>query len=242
MIVGNMATFPKRIDVLEETVRALSGQLDKLNVVLNEFSEPPRFFKRYANVEPIVPDRDYKDVGKFLPDISGAEFVVLVDDDIQYPPNYVSVLREQYERLKKRMPRAFVLGVHGTTYADIFTGGQKARNVYVFWRALNEPKLVNQLGTGTCFLPASLQPPLTFMDASQRYVDVRFARYQFEHDVDLVCAQREDGWMRDAPGERETIFQDFTRVWPAHVTREVQTFGGYGRLNLDAVTALRPFS
>ncbi|AUU83942.1 hypothetical protein [Leclercia sp. LSNIH1] len=90
MIVANMATYPARKSIIETTVPQIAKQVDKLTICLNEFTSIPNFLNEIPNVEPIVPNEDFKDVGKFILKHQDNDDVFYVDDDIIYPDNYIT--------------------------------------------------------------------------------------------------------------------------------------------------------
>lgn len=231
MIVANMASFPAREEILPQMIEKLLPQVDCLNLCLNEFNDIPKELAKYEKLNAFIPNIDYKDVGKFVPEINKNDYVLLVDDDIVYPDNYVEVLYENY--LKYAHLNA-VIGSHGTIYPDVYNGNSKARKVFNFTKALVRPRVVNQLGTGTVFLKGHQMPSLDYMNNSQKYVDVRFSRYLYEQGFPLVCIPRENAWMGEVKLE-ETIFNSFTKKWPVHVTKEVQKIAGYGKLGFQNV-------
>ena len=110
MIVANLATYPPRRDGLLKVVASLSPQVDRLNVVLNEYAGTVGELAAYGNVEQILPPADLKDTGKFWPDCRGAEFVFLVDDDILYPPDYVAQTLERIAALRPGIRQLFLSG------------------------------------------------------------------------------------------------------------------------------------
>lgn len=231
MIIANMATFPARESILPPAVEKLLPQVDCLNLCLNEFKEIPKELAKYEKLNPFIPDEDYKDVGKFVPEINDNDYIVLVDDDIIYPDNYVETLHEHY--IKYQDLNA-VVGTHGTIYPDVYNGESKSRKVFAFRKALARSRVVNQLGTGTAFLKGHQMPSLNYMNGSQKYVDVRFSRYLFEHNYPLVCIPRGNDWM-DEVNLQETIFNTFTKKWPIEVIREVQKIAGYSKLDFNTV-------
>lgn len=113
MKVANLATYPPRHASMLDVVRALAPQLDRLNVVLNEYEQVPQDLDAFSNVVGILPEHDTKDAGKFLPDVSDADYVFLVDDDLIYPDDYVARTIASFEALG---PSGFVGAYHGSLY------------------------------------------------------------------------------------------------------------------------------
>jgi len=60
MITANLATYPPRREALEKVVAAISPQVDRLNVVLNEYDAVPAELQKYPNVVPLIPETDLK--------------------------------------------------------------------------------------------------------------------------------------------------------------------------------------
>lgn len=241
MIIGNLATFPPRREGLVQAVQRLAPQLDVLNIVLNEYDAPLSELEPLSNVNQIIPEQDTKDTGKFLPDITGAEFVFLLDDDIVYPPDYVARSLE----MMRRLGPGYIGGYHGSIYIRprpratlrLRMAMQSVREwwsydwpvvadfrqTFTFYRALEQAQVVDQLGSGVSVVPGAVMPPFDVMRDSQKFVDVRLSRWCFEHAVKRVVLPRKAGWLQPLRYE-ETIYQDFTRSNPPEVAREIMTY------------------
>ena len=115
--VATIATMPSRLGTFPTVVARLLPQVDKLFVFLDNFDATPQPFllagtPRY---HPLAGGRGNLHCnGRFLPlkDLAGPSVVVVVDDDIQYPRNYVSRL---INGLAAASGRA-VVGVHGRVF------------------------------------------------------------------------------------------------------------------------------
>lgn len=231
MIIASMATFPKRKEGLVNVIEALLPQVDRLNICLNEYNEIPSFLIR-DKVHAFIPPKDYRDVGKFLIyDFDRQDDIFYVDDDIIYPPNYVEKMKAAWEEYSEISP---IIGVHGVIYPDLYDGLVKNRKVYSFRKSLDRPKIVNQLGTGTVFCKGYQAVNLDFMSGSERYVDVRFARWAIGNKWPMICIDRDELWLGEKNYE-ESIFSSFTREWPLEVIRECQSISGYGKMDINAI-------
>ncbi len=228
MKIANMATFPARLQKIDQTLRSIRGQFDRVNLVLNEYEEVPRELAKHDWIDFVLPTEDLKDVGKFHPfDRQPDDWVFLLDDDIVYPADYAERLIDYYETIPLQRK---VIGVHGIVYSDFFDGRPQSRLVHSFTKRLEKFVLVNQLGTGTVLCKGEDMPTFEFMQGSQRYVDVRFACWQKSRGVDLVCVPRSSDWMRQREVD-DSIFEGFTQTWPAHVTREALGIAGFSKLD-----------
>ena len=233
--VAQVATYPGRLANLPVMLESVAPQFDEIHVVLNEFTKrQQQKLPRLDNVHYEIPPEDLKDTGKFWRTPGQGEYVFLMDDDLTFPPDYVEKLIDFHRRLPTS--RA-VVGLHGVIYSDLFEGAPASRFVAKFDKALDKPILVNQLGTGVLMLPGELMPPFEFMRTSQRFVDVRFARYCHENNIGLVCVPRAAGWVVDQEPE-ESIFLTYTRERQSEQLPEIIQFAGFGKLNARLALAV----
>lgn len=244
MIFANLATYPPRAEFLPSVIDAVSPQVDRLNIVLNEYKEVPEFLLSYKNVNAIIPDHDTKDAGKFYPDCSGAEYVFLIDDDVVYPVDFMVL---SLDRMRSLGAGRYVGGYHCSIYqrpallplsvksikANIRFWGwpnriARFRKFFTFGDSVQSPIYVDQVATNAAVMKAREMPPYDFMKTSQKFVDVRLARWCFEQDIKRVNLPREKSWLRQCDSEgvifEETISEDFTQKHHKHVAHEIRSF------------------
>jgi hypothetical protein len=216
MIRAHMATYPARRDVLELAVRAIARQVDRIYLVLNDYAEVPAELSDIANLEAIIPDLDLKDTGKFWPVPAADDVVVLADDDLRYNPDHVRVLLDEGTRIG--LDRN-VVGLHGSIYES------RRKRTFVH---MNDPlrvaRRVHQLGTGTVLALGRNVAPFDYMAGSQKFVDVRYARWLANRRIGCWSVPRARGFLRqieDPSGQRETIFNTFTRHRPQVLLDEI---------------------
>ena len=113
MIIANLATYPLRRENLLPVVQAIAPQVDQLNVVLNQYDAELPELVDIPNVKQIIPHEDTKDVGKFYPDVSDADFVFMIDDDLIYPADFVE---RSVASLTALGPSGFMGGYHASLY------------------------------------------------------------------------------------------------------------------------------
>jgi hypothetical protein len=233
--IGQLATYPGRLEHLPVMLESVAPQFDDIHVVLNQYTKRQQLaLPKLANVHYEIPADDLKDTGKFWRSPGEGEYLFLMDDDLTFPSDYV----EKMIGFHKRMPTArTVVGLHGVIYSDLFEGAPASRFVAKFDKALDKPILVNQLGTGCLMLPGALMPPFDFMRSSQRFVDVRFARYCHENAIGMVCVPRAAGWVVDQEPE-ESIFETYTRERHSEQLPEIVAFAGFGKLNARLALAV----
>ena len=236
MIVANLATYPPRESNLAAVVKAILPQVDRLNIVLNQYNAPLPAFEGEAKITQLIPQEDQKDVGKFYPDVSGADWVFMIDDDMIYPADFVARSITAMETLGTGR---YLGGYHGSLYYEpSFTLSPKAllkylrykpdniadyRRPFRFYEGLAAPTIVDQIATNAALMRGADFPPHSFMAGSQKFVDVRLARWCFEQGIRPVCLPREAGWLGEVRFD-ETIFHGFTRQNSAHVANEIWTY------------------
>jgi hypothetical protein len=237
MIVANMATYPPRRDGLLRVAAAVAPQVDRLNVVLNEYSGPVEELASYPNVHQIVPKTDTKDTGKFLPDVSTAEYVFLIDDDLIFPPDFVATSLERFRALGRGR---FVAGYHTSLYyrpklslrTQAFRRwiqGFDPRMIAEFRQTqkmredIAQPIVVDQVATNAAVIRAEDMPPFDYMRTSQRFVDVRLASWCFEHSILPIALPRTANWIGTVRYD-ETIYRGFTKTNPLSVAREIRAY------------------
>ena len=234
-VVANLATYPPRQSHLPAVVEAIAPQVDRLNLILNQYDTPIPALAHVANLSQIVPDHDTRDAGKFYPDTTGADFVFLNDDDLIYPADFVARSIASLTAVRSRA----MGGYHGSLYYrpgfSLVPGRLKKwlryrddriadyRRPLRFYEALERPTVVDQIATNAAILRGPDMPPYGFMASSQKFVDVRLARWCFERGILPVCLPRPAGWLSEVRFE-ETIFRDFTRTNPPHVAEEIWSY------------------
>lgn len=233
MIVANLATYPPRRDGMLDVVRALAPQVDRLNVVLNEYEEIPRELAKYPRVAPVIPEENTVDVGKFYVQPDPADVVLYVDDDMYPQEDYISRTVDRFQALGAGK---WLGGYHGSLYVKPtllqplrrlrFTRRRiaKYRHVWSCNDALSKSMIVDQIATNAAIILGEDAPPYAFMRDSHKFVDVRLARWCFERGITPVCLEREKDWLSTGRYGRASIHRTFTMKNPAHVADEIWTY------------------
>ena len=236
MIIANLATYPPRRAGLRDVIRRIAPQVDRINVVLNQYEYIPKIEDIPDNVQFNIPISDLKDTGKFFPRTNNDDYIFLIDDDILYPSDYVQVTMGW---LKKLNHQKVIVGFHGSIYtsagnscstsldrnvtADSASDNEELpkRSVMHFSKNLEREVVVHQLGSGVCAMRASELPPFSYMVSSQKFVDIRMAWWACQNDIEQICLPRSKGWLKPIHYP-ETIYNDFTRKMPMNVVVEVK--------------------
>lgn len=236
MIVATLATYPPRENYLTDVVHSIAPQVDRFNIVLNEFDHVPDACALATNINVIRPEQDTKDTGKFLPGVEPDDWLFTVDDDLFYPPDYV---KESIRKLEAAGGPGLIGGYHGSIYKrhpylrsrfmrrllgrnpNYIVG---SRDIYGFSREVRNAFYVDQLGTGVALMRGCDAPPFEAVAHGQKYIDVAAARYWYENGKSLVCLPRKEDWITERGYNEESIIASFTSHTPKHVADEIYAF------------------
>ena len=196
-VVGGMATMPSRLASLEKTVSSVIDQLDHIFIHLNGFTDVPDFLVHSKKITVTRSQQlgDLRNSGKFLAaaEADDESIVFTLDDDINYPSNYVTKLTEALERFGRKA----VVGVHGIIFPprpqSFF-----ARLTTHFGQAQLVDVPVSCLGTGTIAFYAGHLRPLMADFERHGMADLYFARLAKSTDLPLISIARREAWLSDA--------------------------------------------
>ncbi len=220
---AHMATFPARTETLELSLESLEPQVDEIHLVLNEYKEIPNFLSRFKKVNPILPDRDFKDVGKFFPVPGPSDFVFLVDDDLQYHDRYCDWMIGMADEIGLE---EYVFGLHGSIYKRSRETPTRKRKLFYYSKSLGRSVCVDELGTGTVLALGKNIAPLDYMVSSQKFVDVRYAKWCFEHRINQVSVARPRNLIRTIRNSGPSIYKTFTSTNPPAIFEEMRVHAG----------------
>lgn len=195
-----IATMTGRETGLESVLQSLTPQADEIMVYLNGMDTVPDNLTRYSNVRFFV-GPDYTDRAKFLFLDGFSGYYLTCDDDIKYPPYYVSHIVDAIERYGK----SAIVGWHGTLFNPEFEDyyDKTSRTTYTYYSSLAEDTPVHLLGTGAVGMHTSTMP-VGFEDFREpNTADIWLALKAQNLGVPMVALAHGRNWAtpvdRDAP-------------------------------------------
>lgn len=231
MIRASIATIPRREDRLRKTVASLLPQVDKLCVYLNDYNEVPGWLQE-AGVEIESSHNQFGGEAKFWwatrnPQNDGWEFTC--DDDIIYPPDYVTRMREMIDRRGRKV----VAAVHGSilmpqykTYAD-----GSSRKVHHFAHS-SEERRVHVAGTGTtAFHSTALKLSEEDVLLHKNKDDLTFSAMCESKRVPIWTPSRAAGWLKAQPTDDGSVYAQLVRT-PEHVDAFIKQWKPWSRTPL----------
>ena len=144
--VAAIATLASRVETFRSVLAVIHAQVDHVFVYLDGYSAPPDFLKRFDRLT--VRRAELHASSRFLclQELSAPTVVVIVDDDIIYPQNYVYRLVNVLQQLNGQA----IVGVHGRIFIPPHRSYLKHVSSFHFTDELARGCHVHELGTGTC--------------------------------------------------------------------------------------------
>lgn len=232
MIRAHLASFPPRRRILRRVVEAILPQVDHLFIVLNEYETVPGYLARDDRITAIIPDRDVKDAGKFWFSPAPDDIVFTIDDDIGYPPDYVS------RTLELIAPMGFDNGVYGYQgNALVPIKGRSNWQNYLFRQSLDSVRGLSLIGTGTLCARGDAIPPLEVIEPMAGACDIAYGAWLHKKGILPWALPREAEWLtNDLPHNLRpsSLFVTVARArHPEHLTRLRQFAPHWPHANTD---------
>lgn len=105
------ATLPDRVSTLERSVNSILPQVDKMQVVLNNYKTVPKFLIN-PKITVVHHDNSMEDGSRFI-NIQSNGYTLVFDDDIEYHSNYVSYLKQCLTHLQDFHRKPVIVGPMG---------------------------------------------------------------------------------------------------------------------------------
>lgn len=200
-VYAGMATVPGRVELLAAVLPRVLPQVDQLFLCLNNFADVPDFVKHPKIT--IFRSQDYgdqRDNGKFLGlrHCEAASYYLTLDDDLAYPPDYVSCLLAKVAAFQHQV----VVGVHGAIYAKN-TESFFERLTFHFARRLLADLPVSVLGTGTLAAYTGLLQSSITPFSQTGMADLALAACLKAKSIPLLAIARPENWLTELLPEIE---------------------------------------
>jgi len=207
--IGTMATFPARRESLQVVLTHILPQLDELRLYLNDYDEVPDFLLNpevQSKVRVVLAKNakgDLRDNGKFYDLPKENAYIFTLDDDLNYPGDYVAQMVHQIEMLG----RACVVGVHGVIFPRGDFTELTQRKVFHFKNG-HVGHFVDLLGTGTTAWHSSCFQPALDEFNSKGQCDLWFAASAARNNVPFFCIPRSRRWLTEHIRHEQSLYRE----------------------------------
>ena len=203
VIVG-IASIPKRINALYQTLASLEHQANKIYVALNGYTEIPEWAGQFRNVEFTLTDNIMGDANKFLALDKAKGYFFSCDDDIIYPDNYVKTMVNKLKKFGNA-----IVTCHGRVVPNKpIQRFYKDTEQHHFQIRQRNDIAVHIPGTGVCaFYAPDLK--LSYYDfGCANMADIWLGLFAQKNQIPVICIERRRKWLDVAQiPENETIYQ-----------------------------------
>ncbi len=201
----NVASY-QRIDSLILTLKSLINQCDEINVALNNhYTEEIPDFLYHEKINLFFTDNKLGDAYKFLNLNSTDGYYLSIDDDLIYPPSYVSDTIKRCKEFNNKK----VITYHGRNFPTfpIISYYRSATERYTCLNKVHDDVKVQFGGTGVmCFHTNLFKIPIDYFEHANM-ADVWVGKYCVENNIDILCVKHEAGYIKYTP-QTTTIFDN----------------------------------
>ncbi|WP_330926370.1 glycosyltransferase [Candidatus Sororendozoicomonas aggregata] len=201
-ISAAIATYPARKTALLECIRSLVSQVDYLFIYLNEYQDVPVEIKNHPLKNKIIcivdEEGGRRAEGKFhwMKRVNG--YYLTCDDDIVYPPDYVTKTINAIEARQRQC----VVGYHGIVFKDAVASFKADRKAfYKFTEILTTDQPCHLLGTGVSGFHTQLFKGVNtqLLGEYPFAVDPAFAVICKAKKIPQRCLAHEGDWLKSSP-------------------------------------------
>ena len=200
-IVGSMATFPARFNILPKVIASIIDQVDYLFVYVNQSDTLPDCLN-HPKIYAFLGTEHAGDLsanGKVyaLKYVQQSIFFTL-DDDLIYPADYVDRMHATLQAFHYQVG----VSIHASIFSPDLSWYYERSSFYGLRMSLSEHKLVTLIGSGGfCYHQKHLQ--CNWADfADEVRVDITYSALAKAQKIPLLCIQRPADWIQfyDLPG------------------------------------------
>jgi hypothetical protein len=227
--VAAIATMASRQKTFEHVLPAIRAQVDHVFIFLDGYVAPPTFLEGLER----IPVRHAEAVGDLhcssrflcLRELADPAVVVIADDDIAYPQDYVAVLTEMLQQLNGQA----IVGVHGRTFLPPHRSYGRDAFGQHFAARVEQPCHVHELGVGTCAFISDHLPVDPCEWARNDMDDIIVATEAQKRGLPRVAVARPEGWLRPyAEGQSDSLWDRTQRDDTEQSRRMRALLGLYG--------------
>lgn len=218
-----------RQETFEKVLPVIRAQVDHVFIYLDGYAAAPSFLKDLERITvrhaETVGDLHCSSRFLCLRELAGPAVVVIADDDIVYPPDYVAVLTEMLQRVNGQA----IVGVHGRTFMPPHRSYIRDAFMLHFSAGVEPPCHVHELGVGTCAFVSDRFPVDPREWTRNDMDDIIVAIEAQKRGLPRVVVARRAGWLRPyAEGQPDSLWSQTKRDDTEQSRRMRTLLGLYG--------------
>lgn len=199
MITCHIASIGERESSLRLVLNAISPQVERVYVSLNNYISVPEWIYQYKNVWTELLDNSLGDASKFLKVNTQAGICLFLDDDLIVPKGYVN---DMVKGLKKY---GGAVSLHGKVYTRPVTHFKKGFANYRCLNTVSQDVSVEVIGTG-CVAFDNQEVKISLEDFPYRNMaDILFSKVCYERGIPMTVLKHKYGYLRYIP-QKTTIW------------------------------------
>jgi hypothetical protein len=238
--IATIATLARREDSFRQMLPTILGQVQHTFVALGGYPDVPAFLRGLERVSVFLCDRgpDLGASSRFLclEQLPRPAVVLVVDDDILYPPDYA----ERMAHGLAEFDGEALLGVHGRIFMPPHASYSEHAFSHHFQAAVDGATFVHEVGAGTCaFLSTRLAVDPRGWD---RYDmdDIVLAIEAQKRGLPRIVVERRADWLRPlAEDQDDSLFRKM-RADDSEQSRRMRLLLSLYRAGQDTRQEVRP--
>jgi len=194
--VAAIATMASRIETFQKVLSVIHAQVDQVFVYLDGYTRPPSFLAGFDRISVMraedLGNRHASSRFLCLRELRVPTLVVIVDDDIIYPPNYVDALVDALQRFQG----AAIVGVHGRIFVPPHQSYINDVITFHFAGKLLRPVHVHELGVGTSAFVSNIFDIDPEVLDNGNMNDIIVATEAQRRGLPRIAVPRTQGWLK----------------------------------------------
>jgi hypothetical protein len=202
-VIVNVASY-RRIDSLVKSIESIINQCDEINISLNDhYLEDISELLYNDKINLHFTDNSRGDAFKFLKLTESNGYFFTIDDDLIYPPTYISDTIKRYNEFGGNK----IVTYHGRNFKTFPVGSyyRSATERYGCLQRVKNDVKVQFGGTGVmCFHTNLLKLPIGYFKYPNM-ADVWIGKYCMENNIEIICLKHDEGYIKYIP-QKNTIY------------------------------------
>lgn len=201
---ASLATIPRRAHILQDVVETILPQVDVLHIAFNYGARPvPSWAIENPKIEYAVYDNRRGDAAKF-DTVRGAEgYIVICDDDVFYPRDFV---KKMVKKAKRCRGVATIAGSNIPGMIESYYYGRDKVATAFTGTQIKQDQRVHIGATGGWAYDSDVITFPAEVFQQPNMADIYASAHCNTQGVPIVCIAKRKGWIREAERDSNSIY------------------------------------